>query len=69
MGNAHLKWAFSQAASIMIRNQQIKDRLEKDIQRYGKPGAMRRLTQKLARTTYYMMKKGQLFDQDRFLRA
>jgi transposase len=69
MGNAHLKWAFSQAAAIMIRHEKIKSRLEKDISKYGKPGAMRRLTQRLARTTYYMLKKGQLFDQDRFVRA
>lgn len=69
MGNAHLKWAFGQATSLMMRNQMIKDRMEKDIKRYGKSGAMRRLSQRLCRTVYYMIKKGQLFDQQRFIRA
>ena len=70
MGNAHLKWAFSQAASLMIRSQEkVKDMVEHDTQKYGKPGAMRRLSQKLCRTTYYMMKNRKLFDQERFIRA
>ena len=71
-GNLPMAYVYPEhmrAASIMIRNEKIKTRLEKDTARYGKPGAMRRLTQRLARTVYYMIKKGQLFDQDRFVRA
>lgn len=68
MGNAHLKWAFSQAAALLIRSQdKVKIMVQKNTQKYGKPGAMRRLTQKLSRTVYYMMKNKTLFDLDRFL--
>ena len=68
MGNAHLKWAFCQAAALLIRSDdKVKIMLQRHTQKYGKPGAMRRLTQKLSRTVYYMIKNQRLFDQARFL--
>ena len=68
MGNAHLKWTFSQATALCIRAEdKVKVLMQRHTQKYGKPGAMRRLSQKLARTVYYMIKQERLFDLNRFV--
>ena len=68
MGNAHLKWAFSQATALLIKSDdKVHALMQRHTQKYGKPGAMRRLSQKLARTVYYMIKQERLFDLNRFV--
>lgn len=69
MGNAYLKWAFSEATSLLLRDlPPVHKQLQRLTQKYGKDKARARLHQKLGRTVYYMLKKEQLFDVERFLR-
>ena len=68
IGNAHLKWAFSEAAVLFLRNnpvgQQHLARLE---HKHGKGKALTILAHKLARAVYYMLKRNTAFDMDKFL--
>src|SRR4029450_8936332 len=68
--NAHLKWAFSEATTLFLRNnpqgQQLLARLEKK-QTTGK--ALTILAHKLARAVYYMLKRKTAFDMAMFLRT
>ena len=56
IGNAHLKWAFSEAAVLFLRTnpagQKYLARLEK---KHGKGKALTILAHKLARAVYYML--------------
>jgi transposase len=68
IGNAHLKWAFSEAAVLFLRDnlagQKSLARLE---QKHGQGKALTLLAQKLARAVYYMLTRGTAFDMDTFL--
>ena len=70
IGNAHLKWAFSEAAVLFLRNnpqgQKLLARLEK---KHDKGKALTILAHKLARAVYYMLKRKTAFDIDVFLRT
>ena len=70
IGNVHLKWAFSEAAVLLLRDnpetQKLKQRLEK---KHGKAKAISILAHKLGRATYYVIKRGKAFDMNRFLTA
>jgi transposase len=70
IGNAHLKWAFSEAAVLFLRNnpegQRLLARLEK---KHAKGKALTILAPKLARAVYYMLKRKTAFDMDIFLRT
>jgi transposase len=70
IGNAYLKWAFSEAAVLFLRNnpagQKSLARLER---KHGKGKALTVLAHKLARAVYYMLKRGIAFDMDQFLRG
>src|SRR6266496_1350111 len=70
IGNAHLKWAFSEAAVLFLRNnstgQKYLARLEK---KHGKGKALTVLAHKLARAVYYMLKRDVVFDMDTFLQS
>jgi transposase len=67
IGNAHLKWAFSEAAVLFLRDhpaaQKYLARLEK---KHDKGKALTILAQKLARAVYYMLKRKVAFDTDKF---
>jgi transposase len=70
IGNAHLKWAFCEAATLFLRlnpgGQKLLTRLEKQ---HGQGKALTILAHKLARAVYYRLKRQTAFDMDRFLRA
>jgi transposase len=70
IGNAHLKWAFSETAVLFLRNnpkgQKYLVRLEK---KHDKGKALTILAHKLARAVYDMLKRKTAFDIDMFLRA
>jgi transposase len=70
IGNAYLKWAFSEAAVLFLRNnpagQKYLARLTKT---HGKGKALTVLAHKLARAKYYMLKRDTAFDLDKFLHA
>ena len=68
MGNASLKWAFSDAAVLFLRSnpegQRYFARLEK---KHGKGKALTVLAHKLARAVYYMLRRETVFDMRTFL--
>jgi len=69
IGNAHLKWAFSEAALLMLREHPAAKtfvaRLEK---KHGKAKAISILAARLGRTVYWMLKRKEVFDVNRFLK-
>ncbi len=70
MGNAYLKWAFSEAAALFLRcNPQGKKRFQKLERKHGKGRAMAILAIKLARAVYFMLRRHVPFDAERFARS
>jgi transposase len=68
MGNAHLKWAFSEAACLMLRcHAPAKKWLAKKEKTCGKAKALAILAAKLGRTVYHLWRKKVAFDAKRFL--
>lgn len=67
IGNAHLKWAFSEAMVLLMRECEAAKRfVERKSKRHGKPKAMSILASKLGRAVYFMLRDGEPFDQKRF---
>lgn len=68
IGNAHLQWAFSEAAVLFLRNnpegQKYLARLER---KHGKGKALTVLAHQLARAVYYILKRETAFDMNQFL--
>ena len=70
IGNAHLKWAFSEAAILYIRNNESgKKYIAKMEKRMPKSKALSALAHKLGRSVYYMLKNQTVFDEDKFLKV
>ncbi len=70
IGNAHLKWAFSEAALLFLRrNPAGKKYLNKLASKHGKGKALSILAHKLARAVYFMLKRGEAFDMERLMKA
>lgn len=68
IGNAHLKWAFSEASVLFIKgNEPAKKYLERLTQKHKKGKALSILAHKLGRAAYFMLKNKVAFDQDKFL--
>jgi transposase len=67
LGNAHLQWAFSEAAVLFLRDhpaaQKYLARLERT---HDKGNTLTILAQKLARAVYYMLKRKVAFDKETF---
>jgi transposase len=69
IGNAHLKWAFSEAACLMIRScLPVKAWMQRQEKKRGKRKALSVLEAKIGRTVYHLGRKQQAFDAKRFLR-
>jgi transposase len=67
IGNAHLKWAFSEAACLFLReSDQAKAWHQKLISKYGKGKALSIIAQRLGRTAYTMLKRRTVFDREAF---
>jgi hypothetical protein len=70
IGNAHLTWAFAEAAALFLRNnpagQTYLARLEK---KHDKGKALTILAHKLARAVYYMLKHKTAFHTAQFLHS
>jgi len=68
IGNAHLRWAFGEAACLMLREvpaaQTYVARLEKQ---HGKAKAISILAARIARTAWLMLKRKEAFDATQFL--
>jgi len=70
MGNANLKWAFSESAVLFLRHnpeaKEMKQRLER---KHGKAKALSILATRLGRAVYYMLLRNKSFDMNRFMKA
>src|SRR6476661_2203792 len=70
VGNAHLKWAFSEAACLMIRAvPAVKGWMQRQEKKRGKRKALSVLEAKLGRTVYHLWRKQVPFDVKRFLKG
>ena len=68
IGNAHLKWAFSEAAALFLKgNEPGKRYLDRLTNKHGKGKALSILAHKLGRAAYFMLKNKKPFDQNTFL--
>jgi len=69
IGNAHLKWAFSEAAVIMLRESAgAKKFVARREKKHGKAKAISILAARIGRTVYWMLKRKECFDEARFLK-
>ena len=68
IGNAHLKWAFSEATCLLIRSlPKAKTWLARRERKIGKKRALGALAARLARTVYHLWRKQEAFEEKRFL--
>jgi transposase len=67
IGNAHLRWAFAEAACLFLRaNPRAKKWKEKQAAQRGAGKIMGILAARLGRAVYHMLRKREAFDEDRF---
>lgn len=67
IGNAHLRWAFSEAAVLFLRDNEPAQRLhQRLVTKYGKAKALSILAQKLGRTVFFILKKQKPFVAKQF---
>ena len=70
IGNAHLKWAFSEAAVLHLRgNDKAKNYLLTLQKRMSKAKALSALAHKMGRCVYFMLKNETVFDENKFLKS
>jgi len=68
VGNPHLKWAFSEAACLMLRScLPVKSWMQRMEKRKGKKKALSILEAKIGRCVYHLWRKRVPFDLKRFL--
>ncbi|HWO72078.1 MAG TPA: IS110 family transposase [Dehalococcoidia bacterium] len=67
IGNAHLRWAFGEAACLLLRESEAaKKWLARKERKSGKARALAALAAKLGRAVYHLLRKGEAFDAKRF---
>jgi transposase len=67
IGNAHLKWAFSEATCLFLRaSEQAKQWLARREKKRGKARALGAFAARLGRAVYHMLRKKEAFDVTRF---
>jgi transposase len=70
IGNAHLRWAFSEAAQLFLKGNEAAQRyLQKISNKHGKGKALSILAHKLGRAVYFMLRNKEGFHLNRFLAA
>lgn len=68
MGNAHLRWAFSEAALFFLRKNPAAGNYYKNLtNRHGKSKALTIVAKRLGIAVYYMLKRGVPFNTHEFL--
>ncbi len=68
--NAHLKWAFSEAAVLYLHgNDKAQKYLQRLQKRMSKAKALSVLAHKLGRCVYFMLKNETVFDDAQFLKG
>jgi len=69
IGNANLKWAFSEAAVLYLRGNEDAQRYVQKLQkRMSKAKALTVLAYRMGRCVYYMLNNESVFDERRFLK-
>src|SRR6266852_1881590 len=67
IGNAHLRWAFAEAACLFLRSsERAKKWKQQQAARRGEGKALAILAAKLGRAVYHMLRKREAFDEERF---
>jgi transposase len=67
IGNAHLRWAFAEAACLFLRSSaRAKKWKEKQLKKRSEGRVLALLAARLARAVYQMWRKGEAFDEERF---
>lgn len=67
IGNAHLRWAFGEAACLFLRGSERARRWkEKQARKRGEGKALAVLAALLARAVYHLWRKAEAFDEERF---
>lgn len=67
IGNAHLKWAFGEAACHFVKvSERAKKWKQRYAQRHSKGKALGVLAARLGRSIYHMLRKEEAFDEERF---
>ena len=70
IGNAHLRWAFGEAVTLFLReSDQAKRCVARMEKKRGKGKALGILAAKLARAVYWMLRRQEPFDVQRFWRS
>ncbi len=68
IGNAHLKWAYSEAAVLFLQKNPPGQKLLNRIRsKHGKGKALSILAARLGRASYSMLRHSTAFDMDRFM--
>lgn len=68
IGNAHLRWAFSEAALLYLRgNEQAQKYYNRLISRHGKGKALTIVAKRLGIAVYYMLRRQEPFNEHHFL--
>ena len=68
IGNAHLKWAFSEATALFLKgNEPGKKYIDRLANKHNKGKALSILAHKMGRAVYFMLRNKKPFDQNRFL--
>jgi transposase len=67
IGNAHLRWAFGEAACLFLRgSEQAKKWKQRQQAQRGEGKALAILAARLGRAVYHMLRKREAFDEQRF---
>jgi transposase len=67
IGNAHLRWAFAEAACLFLRcSERAKKWKQQQASRRGEGKALAVLAARLGRAVYHMLRKKEAFDETRF---
>lgn len=68
IGNAHLKWAFSEAAVLFLRcNEPAKKYHARLVSKHGRGKALSIIAHRLGRAVYFMLKNQEAFEMNKFL--
>lgn len=68
IGNAHLKWAYSEAAVLFLQKNPPGQRLINRLRsKHGRGKALSILAARLGRASYFMLRRSTAFDMDRFM--
>ena len=68
IGNSYLKWAFSEAVGLFLREtREVQPYIRRIERKYGKDKAKGIVAHRLGRTVYYMLKNQQVFDIKKFV--